>query len=287
MDEPWFRQQGFHSNPFSIKPAAFHDELIGYKLEPIQEKVEQGSVVFVEAPLGTGKTTILKRLFRTFGGKRKLIYYSHTPSEQIQVERLLKGVSVFGKLFGNLPKDIILLIDEASDLAIEDYEDIQQYVKEGNLKSVVFFGTKYRAEKVPEALLKRLDGNVMQLGHLTPEQAVQLIRKRIGKLGLISDEVIQQVFVRADYNPRRLLEVCEDICKEAVASSAQTVKSDHVEKVLGAKQIKKVKKRKKKAPSKQKVVIHEVKIHTSDNFNLENVRTYDEEMSFTKQGKHE
>jgi hypothetical protein len=295
MEEAWFRKEGFYSNPFSIKPAAFHDEIIGYKLEPVIQKIDEGAVLFVEAPLGSGKTTFTKRIIRSLKGKSKIIYYSHTHSERINVGKLLRGATFSAKVFGMLPKNAVMLIDEAAGIGHEDGEEILKFVEQGNLKSAVFFGTKYFPKKFPQGLAKLINGNVIKISYLTPEQAVQIIRRRIGSLKLITDDVIRQAFVRVNYNPRRLLEACEDICREAALGS--TAKSEIVEKVLGnlrpepvkvskAPARKKARKAAKKQPP-ERIVIHEVHVGGEDNFDLKNIRTYEEEMDLIKQQAEE
>ena len=58
----WYKEYGFHNNPFSIKPAAFHSKVIGYDLSEIFDKVDNGKVLFIEGKFGFGKTTILKHI---------------------------------------------------------------------------------------------------------------------------------------------------------------------------------------------------------------------------------
>ncbi|MFH1182175.1 MAG: hypothetical protein V1702_04410 [Candidatus Woesearchaeota archaeon] len=292
MEEAWFRKEGFYSNPFSIKPAAFHDEIIGYKLEPVMQRIDDGAVLFVEAPLGSGKTTLTKRIIRNLKGKSRIIYHSHMHSERINVGKLLKGASFSAKVFGMLPKGAVMLVDEAAEIRPEDGEEILKFVEQGNLKSAVFFGTKYFPKRFPEGLAKLINGNVVKLSYLTPEQAVQMIRRRIGSLKLITDDMIRQAFVRVNYNPRRLLEACEDICREAALGT--TAKTEIVEKVLGsmrpvkasAPAERKSRKSAKKQPSAS-VVIHEVHVGAEDNFDLKNIRTYEEEMELIRQQAEE
>jgi hypothetical protein len=293
MEEAWFRKEGFYSNPFSIKPAAFHDEIIGYKLEPVLQKIDDGAVLFVEAPLGSGKTTLTKRIIRSLRGKLRIIYCSHMHSERINVEKLLRGATFSARVFGVLPKGAVMLVDEATEISQEDGSEILKFVEQGNLKSAVFFGTKYSQKRFPEGLAKLINGNVVKISYLTPEQAVQIIRRRIGSLKLITDDMIRQAFVRVNYNPRRLLEACEDICREA--ASGTIAKAEIVEKVLGSMRPVKVSKapaRKKARKSVKKqhpehVVIHEVRVGTQDNFDLKNIRTYEEEMELIKQQAEE
>lgn len=284
MDEPWFRKEGFFSNPFSIKPAVFHDEVVGYQLEPVFEKMDEGTVLFVEAPIGTGKTTILKHIVRRYGGKHKLIYHSHTHSESLDVKKLIRGASFLGRVLGKMPKDMLLLLDEASDLTLDDNKTVLSFLESGNLKSVVYFGTEYLAKRHPPELKRMLNGNVIRFYKLSPEQAVEIVRKRIGQLPLINDDVIKQTFVRVNYSPRKLLQACEDLCRTAVARSAKQVTPEHVESVLGHPLRAKKKKDMRYA---FKPFTHKVKVASSDNFNLANVRTYEQEMSLIKQEKKE
>ncbi len=55
-----------------------------------------------------------------------------------------------------------------------------------------------------------------RLESLTPEQAVKLVRERVGDLQLLTDVVIKRVFCCSGRNPRRLLKHCEQLCRYAV-----------------------------------------------------------------------
>ena len=113
----WYKALGFRQNPFSIKPGHLHDEVIAYDLDSIFNKVDYGEVIFIEGPYGSGKSTILKNLIREFGGNKQVVYYSaNRTSKNINFADLLKGK--FGplrRLFGGLPKDLILLLDYGSN----------------------------------------------------------------------------------------------------------------------------------------------------------------------------
>ena len=56
----WYKELGFYNNPFSIKPMAFHDEIIGYDVDLVLGKIGNGEVMLIEGNYGKGKTTILK-----------------------------------------------------------------------------------------------------------------------------------------------------------------------------------------------------------------------------------
>jgi chromosomal replication initiation ATPase DnaA len=279
---------GFSSNPFSVKPAAFHNELVGYSLEEVFNRIETGDVLFIQGNYGSGKTTLLKHIIRRFGGKKRVIYYNCSASERLDTKNLLLGRSLFSKILKVLPSDMILLVDEAQELKISDAKDLLPYFA-SNIKSVVFLGAQYKKGNFPKELKKFLDGNVVTLNKLTPEQAVELVRKRIGKIGILSDETIKKVYSYSGSNPRTLLENCEDLCRYAVDSESSTVTNDHIKAVLKkskkpAKRVRKTKKtaRTKRSRQKPEIKIEEISSDTSKKvgfeYNIDNIRTYEEEM---------
>ena len=80
----WFHELGFFDNPFSIKPAAFDNELMGYSqvIKEINDKVAGSYIVFISGEYGTGKTTVLKKIINEFKGKKQVIYYNYNQSEK-------------------------------------------------------------------------------------------------------------------------------------------------------------------------------------------------------------
>ena len=117
MEKLWYNKLGFNNNPFSIKTAAFHNELFGLNMQDTINKIETGSIIFIEGDYGTGKTTLLKGIVNKFGGKKKIIYYSCNRTEDnINVDKLMTNRTFFSKIFKTKPNDLILLLDEAQDL---------------------------------------------------------------------------------------------------------------------------------------------------------------------------
>ena len=112
--EMWWRKLGFYINPFTIKPAPFDNKVFGQDqiLEDLYYKLPAGTMSFVEGKLGTGKTTILKSLIAKFRGRGKVIYFScNRLDTELNIEELLKGrYGFWGKLFGMMPKEMIVLL---------------------------------------------------------------------------------------------------------------------------------------------------------------------------------
>ena len=235
MAELWYRNLGFHNNPFSVKPAAFTDEVLGQNLEHVFERVGSGSIVYITGEYGTGKTTLMKQLIRKFGGRRQVVHLTRSTSEDsISTEKILRGKYGFlGNLTKRLPKNMIMLIDEAHEVTNEDSEELMKFYKKGNIKSIVFFGTNYARGSFVSDMDQMLNGNIIRLGELSDEQAVSLIRKRLGSSRMLPDAVIKKIFQRSNKNPRELLENCEDICRLAVNHGATQAGENHVEEFFG------------------------------------------------------
>ncbi|MBU0615754.1 MAG: hypothetical protein KJ601_06685, partial [Nanoarchaeota archaeon] len=70
----WYQKIGFHNNPFSIKPSAFHNSLYGVeeKIKDILKLVDSGESVFISGEYGSGKTSALKKIIDEHKGKKHL-----------------------------------------------------------------------------------------------------------------------------------------------------------------------------------------------------------------------
>jgi hypothetical protein len=259
MNKIWYKELGFFNNPFSIKPAAFHDQAIGY--EKVVDEISYGilnkKVVLVDGDYGNGKSTILKRLLNDFGGKKQVIYYSCNRIDgRLDVKELLNGRYGFiGKWFDLKPKDMILLLDEAQELDAKDYERIYPYYQEGYIQSVVLMGNGIKKDSIIGGLKSQLE--VAEMGKLNEDLAVLIIRKRIGDVPVLSDSIIRKVYQKTGDNIRILLKTCEDLCKSSVDSGRRKVTEDFVKQYFQEKDEKKEVKEEKieVKPKKEPIII--------------------------------
>ncbi len=297
-NELWYKSLGFFNNPFSIKPAAFHNEVVGYDIEEVVSGIESGSAIYVKGSMGVGKTTMLKIILDRFGGKGKVIYSSCNVSDRkISFRKLLTGTSFFNRLLSKPAKSMILLVDEAQELRKQESTEIARLMKKGNFKSVVFFGTEYPEDKLVPALQARLKDNIKTLSKLKNEHAVELVRKRIGDLSFISDAAIKRIYRMSGFNPRKMLENTEDVFRYAIDSGAKHITDGHIKAVVKEERVKKEK------PAEPKIVIEQIE-HSDVPLHIEplkeikpqkpkkkfddyGIRTYEEEMETIKQVKEE
>src|SRR3989344_1807664 len=190
----WYKELGFYNNPFSIKPMAFHDEIIGYDVDLVLGKIGNGEVMLIEGNYGKGKTTILKKIIRKFGGQKKIIYYSCNRTESnIDFDSLIKNRhGFFSSLFSD-DTNLILLLDEAQDLNQEDSEKISEYYNK-NFKSIVLVAPDFEKLNLSNGLSKLIGQNIIRLADLTEDDSVNIVRKRIGYTNFISDDLIRMIF---------------------------------------------------------------------------------------------
>ena len=93
MSNIWYKRIGFFNNPFSIKPAVYHDNItgLGNTVDDISYAILTKKLVFIEGEYGQGKTTILKKLINDFGGKKQVAYFSCNRLDgHLDIQRLLK-----------------------------------------------------------------------------------------------------------------------------------------------------------------------------------------------------
>lgn len=235
--DTWYKQLGFYNNPFSIKPAAYHNEVLGTNgvVDQVLDKIRSGSILFIDGEYGTGKTTILRKIINEFGGKKKIVYYSCNRSENgLDVGRLVKGGrGFFGKLFGTDPKNMILLLDEVQDLNKEDCEELHQSFENSTFKSIVLVSKEFKDVNFGNGLKNLIGKNVVKMKKFNNDEAVEFVRKRIGNLKILPDSTIKLLNKKSDENPRKLLKSCEEVCKYAVENFEDEVKEEIVKKVLG------------------------------------------------------
>lgn len=247
--ELWYRRMGFAENPFSIKPGIYSDSVYGYPnvIGEVAKGILAGKMQFVMGNYGNGKSTMLKYLLRKFGGQGKLAYFScNRLEDRLDVKRILNGRYGFmGKLLDLKPKNMILLLDEAQNLSKEDFNNILRYFDSGNLKSVLFVAKEPINNFMPERMQRAV--TVHMLESVSDSDAVAIVRKRIGSIGIMSDEVIKQVFCKSGYNVRVLLKNCEMLCRYAINKGFKSVNPDMVELLPSAE-------KKEKAPEEKKEV---------------------------------
>lgn len=221
----WFEELDFDENPFDTNPTRFSTKLVGVDeiMEELLYRVASGAMVFIEAKDGKGKTSLLWNIIKKHRGKGKVIYVDCEKLEKdLNIEELLtKRFGLSGRLFRKKPNNMILLLDNVSELSRRNMERIKFFFDEGYILSVVYTGKSYDDVKFSKSLRDRIGRRVVKLPELEPYQAVSLVRNRIGNSEMISDEMIESVFARSGKDPKIMLENLDKMFSKAVESKKQ------------------------------------------------------------------
>jgi hypothetical protein len=92
--------------------------------------------------------------------------------------------------------------------------------------------SKYENINLTKELENETNGNKFKLGNMTKNEAIRMVRERIGTLKFISDDIIVRIFSR-DENSRSFLKNCEDVCRYAFEKGDGIVEEEHISKALG------------------------------------------------------
>tara|TARA_B100000315_G_C14406678_1_gene509051 strand:- start:140 stop:904 length:765 start_codon:yes stop_codon:yes gene_type:complete len=176
----------------------------------------------------------MKNLISKFKGKGKVIYFScNRIDTDLNMEELLKGKYGFwGRLFGLVPSDMIVLLDEAQQLTSVNTERIKYFFDQGNIKSAVFTGTDYEKADLHESIKQRIgEDGLFKINELSEDEVVTLIRNRIGNNKIVSDEIIQKLW-KETKNPRRMLQKLDKVFRYAVENMESEVKESQLKAIF-------------------------------------------------------
>lgn len=230
----WYEELKYKKNPFSIKPQ-LKGELHGRseEISQIISAIGHNNFIIVEGEYGVGKTTMLKKIISKFGGARKVIYYScNRLTGSLDVERLL--INRFGALTRVLKiksKQMILLLDEAQSLSEQDIRQLREYYSIGYLRSVVLVTHDKRELNLPNSLAMAVKQFTYTLSEMSVEDAISMIRERIGSHPLLTDEVITQIYSR-DSRVRAFLKNCDLFMRHMTEQKRKVAKASDVDKIL-------------------------------------------------------
>jgi len=230
----WFEELKYRQNPFSIKPQS-STQLLGrdFTITQILNAVRDGQFIVVEGDFGSGKTTLLKKIIAKFGGLRKIAYLScNRLTGPLDINRLLYNrFGAFTRVLRVRSKQMVLLLDEAQYLSEQDIRNLRQYHQDGYLRSVVFVTHNKRELNLPSSVMMALKQTTFSLRELSEDDAVALVRARIGEHPLMTDLIIERIYSR-DTRIRSFLKNCETFMRHMLAQKRKVAKESDVDKIL-------------------------------------------------------
>ena len=228
----WYQHLGFDNNPLTIKPVHNLNRFESYHdiIKKIMSTISQGKIIYIEGNYGTGKTTILKKIIKNYGGDKRIIYYNASRAEdQMDLDFLIINRTFWSRLFKYKAKDLLLLLDEAQEMTETDAKNILDHYNKGYFHSVVLVAKS--KSNLPEFIHNVLGSNIFKTDVLTENEAIELIKTRLHNQELLTDEQILKLYEASERNPRKLLINTEEVCKLSLKTETKVL-DKHVEEVL-------------------------------------------------------
>lgn len=230
----WFEELGFSENPLdaSLEASAKYAVGLETQLGELEYFVASGSLVFVEGPAGSGKSVLLWKLAKSFGGRA---VYADCSSGDLDIRSLVKKKASFvDRLLGKAPKGVVLLLDNVakSRLSSASVELLKYYFDNNHVGAAVFAGPGLASAGLPPSIVDRIGRRVLSLPAFGEDEAVLMVRNRLGSngilQGILAEGVVRRLYRMTGKNTAQLLQLCEGLCKVAVASNLSAVTDEHI-----------------------------------------------------------
>lgn len=197
------------NNPFSTKP---NTKLIGLedKKTALKNYTEGGDICFLNGPAGTGKSSVLKWMQSNLKGHKILYLDGKELDEYFDLNKyLLQKRNFLQKLFRIKPKNVTLLVDEAQDCLKSFIDALQTSWDNDKVKSVIITQISSDLSAFPYSFRERIGKKIVRLRRLNEDEISELINLRTKGKHPFDEEAVSIIAEKADYIPRRALEICK------------------------------------------------------------------------------
>ncbi len=212
----WYEELDFDQDPFADTEET---PLIGYEdaLQEIFYRIAAGDMLFMEGKEGSGKTALLKRVIARFRGRGKIIYLDGKKLEKnVNLgETFKKSVGFWKRLTGRQPSNIILLMDDVEEVTRKNSERIKYYYDQNHIRAVIFTGTNYKTVGLSESLKDRVS-KIIKIKEPSEEDVIEIVKARLQNKQVMSEEVIKELYKRANKNMKTLMTYCSKVLDYAI-----------------------------------------------------------------------
>jgi predicted AAA+ superfamily ATPase len=235
----WFEKLDFDEDPFTVNPTKFLNALVGLDeaVKEIVYRINAGSLLVIVGEDGLGKTTLLMKAAKVFGGRGKVAYVDCAQlDKKLNITHILQEkYGIWGKILNKKPKNMILLLDNVQNISKVNNERLKYYFDQGYLKSIVFATTSFARAHFSDSLKDRVGERIVRLEKLKEGDASEVVRQRIGESDLINDELATEILKLSSYNPKIFLGNLSRIAERAVSKNRNRIQQIDIEEELGVK----------------------------------------------------
>lgn len=223
----WYEELDFDEDPFSTDPRDYNNSFVKMDelIDEVVYRINAGSMLVIEGSKGTAKTSLLMYAAKKFGGKRNVVYVDcNILDKELNVTHVLQDkYGMLGRLLNKKPKEMIVLLDNANALSKKNTERMKYYFDQNYIKSVIFTCTSYKKAKFSDSLRDRIGNRVIKTPKISPDDAVDIIRNRIGDEELLNDKLIKKIFKLSKNSVKLLLENCTKLAESAVSKNRKRI----------------------------------------------------------------
>lgn len=208
----WYKKIGLEQNPFQLDPLKQEVILDEDLKKELIYRIESDSIIFIEGPEGSGKTSYIKFLLDKYGGKKEVIYLDcENQNKDLNIKKMLiRPQGLFKK---NLPTDMILIIDNVQIMNKKNSERLKYYFDHENIKSIIFTGNSFEDVSFTDSLKHRIGKKVISIPRLNEETALKIINMRTNYKEILPETKVKQILKISKYNPKNLIQNCEILCQ--------------------------------------------------------------------------
>ena len=225
----WYNEYGWKTNPFIIKPSPVIINFESEK-EKLLNYINSGDICFLIGKPGSGKTSLLKWIENNTRKHFTVYLNMETIDKNFSIKKFLYDHTKLSRRILGLefPKNAVFLLDESAVINEEFRNALKLHFDENHIKSIVFTQSGDEPE-IPEAFKNRVGSRIIKVEKLKEEIAFEFVKKRCGKICPFTEGAISFFTEKSSYNPRKILETCENICinmrgkKEITINDVQNV----------------------------------------------------------------
>jgi len=258
------RHFGFRSKPFALTPDpaflylsrqhAMAMTMLEYGLE------SQAAFSLLTGDIGSGKTTLVRRLLRGLGGQAAVGLISHThgrfnsihgwalsalgiaPSDDSEIAKYEALVDSFVREYAQ-GRRTLLILDEAQNLSIELLEELRLLSNVNSetdlILQILLVGQPELRVKLARPELRQFAQRISVDFHLRPlerQETHAYIRHRLtiagGCAGIFLPDALEFVFARTGGVPRLLNQLCDMALVYAFAEGRTSIDADLISQVV-------------------------------------------------------
>ncbi len=228
-----YKQIGLGVYAFSDDARKTIDELVAHKeeAEDLLYWVEAEGMVLIKGPEKSGKTRLALEVIENFRGDGKVIYIDlDTYNKEVDIGHLLIGNQpFFRKIRNKMPKDMILIVDNAHSLDTDFYRRLQFFFDQGYLKSVVLIKKSDANLELPDSIKSRIGNKVIELKELGKDECVEIMNARLN--GFLNENHLEKIWTKSK-GLSNFLENCEKIATNYLDEGRKKIDINFIEKVL-------------------------------------------------------